>query len=111
MESLIELLISINTSLLSLNIDLMIVLLVISGGFFQKKYWNTDTRLNSAFKTLIVATVFTAIYLLLSCDFESFETAKHCLKIAFISYCISTSFYEIIVKHTLIFIKSKFGKQ
>lgn len=110
MQLLIEFFININTSLQILNIDLIIVMLVIAAGFFQKRYLKSFT-LNSAFKTLIVGTIFTTIYMGLNCDFSSWECAKPCLMVAFISYCFATSFYEIIVKHSVTYLSNKFGNK
>ena len=109
METLINFFIQINASLQLLNIDLIIVLLVIASGYFQSRYL-TDWKLNASLKTLLIATIFTFIYLSLNCNFDSLELAKPCLLMAFISYAVATSFYEIIIKHTMTYINNKFTK-
>lgn len=81
----------------NLNLNLILVILIIAGGFFQKKYW-TSVRLSGTIKTLIISTIFTLIYLSLTCEFTSFADAKPCLLTGFVSYAVATSFYEVIIK-------------
>lgn len=88
----------INISLLDFNVDLLIVLLVIASGFFQRKYLS-EIKVSSAYKTLLISGVFVALYIVLTCDFTSWECVKPCLKTALISYTMATSFYELIVKY------------
>jgi hypothetical protein len=79
-------------------IDFVAVLLVLLGGFFSKRYlsaWKWDT----AIKTLIVGTIFILGYiavLYISGELHKQHYAKY-----FVSYCIATSLYEIILKRFL----------
>lgn len=102
-------LINIYELLLSFNIDLLIVLLVIASGYFQYRYMSA-IMIKAVYKTLIVATALTALYILLTCDFKSWVCVKPCLLTALISYTVATSFYETIVKYTMETLQSKFGK-
>ena len=96
--------------LLSVNIDLLIVMLVIASGYFQFRYM-ADIKLKPVYKTLIVATILTALYIVLSCDFTSWLCLRPCLLTALMSYAIATSFYETIVKFTMETLTSKFVKK
>jgi hypothetical protein len=88
----------------AIYIDFAAVLLVLLGGFFSKRYlssWKIDT----AFKTLLMGTFFIAGYMAvlhLSGDLQKQHYAKY-----FVSYCVATSLYEIILKRFLAFIKDK----
>lgn len=86
-----------NFNLDGLQLNFILVVLIIAGGYFQKRYWKS-TKLNNSLKTLIIATIFTTIYLGLTCDFASWDNMKPCLTIGFVSYAIATSFYELILK-------------
>lgn len=86
-----------NLTLDNLSLDFVLVVLIIAGGFFQKRYLNA-WKIDSALKTLLVATIFTFLYLALNCDFASWEHARPCLQTGFVSYAVATSLYEIIVK-------------
>lgn len=91
-------------------IDLVILMLVIFSGYFAKQYL-VDLKMNMAFKTLMVATLVTILYMcILKFGEKSLEPTywKKC----FITYFTATSMYEVILKHIPLFwkvIKEKLG--
>lgn len=85
-----------------LHLDGVIILLVISSGYFQKKYLSA-INISPAWKTLLVSFVFTLIYLLLLIISQQFKTEK--LIDYFISFAVATSIYDLLVKN---FIKKIF---
>jgi hypothetical protein len=88
----------INYLIEALNIDMIIVILVLAAGAFQKKYL-VDLNLSAAVKTLIVSFFFTTIYIILL--YVSGALRKEQFTIYFISYAVATSFYEIVWKEIL----------
>ena len=79
------------------NIDLVIVLLVLGAGFFQKRYlytpWNrTSKSHDSAIKTLALSSIASTIYVLLLHLQD--KTAPIAWVQSFVSYFFATSFYE-----------------
>ena len=101
----------------SLNIDILIVLMVLAGGFWAKTYLDTWTHIrigswrpafSNAWKTLIVGTILCAVYLAIrksSGDLIDGEEIKR----SFVSYVFATSFYELILGPFTKFLQSKFG--
>ena len=76
-------------------IDVVVITLVILGGYAAKKYWVTETgKPSDAIKTLAVGTVFTIVYTLLT------HLQGHAVNMVkcFVSYAVATSMYEIIIK-------------
>lgn len=89
---------------ISQHIDPMVVLLVLMGGFFAKRYM-AELNINNAVKTLLVGTVFTAVYLLIlhmSGGLQKADYTKY-----FVSYCVATSLYEILIKKLMDLLKQK----
>lgn len=82
-------------TLLGKHIDWVCVLLVICGGLFATKYGKT-WKVDNALKTLIVGSLFIALYIVvlaLSEQLHKEDYSKY-----FISYCVATSFYELLLK-------------
>lgn len=89
---------------ISQHIDPMVVLLVLMGGFFSKRYMS-EININNALKTLIVGTMFTGIYLIvlsISGNLQKADYTKY-----FVSYCTATSLYEILIKKLMDLLKQK----
>lgn len=91
--------------LLTSHIDWICVFLVLCGGFFARRYmrdWNIlpllgrDIKIGNAFKTLLMGSAFITGYLVVM--YLSGELHKEDYTKYFISYCVATSLYEIIVK-------------
>lgn len=81
----------------NLHIDFIIVLLVLSAGFFQSRYLSTweitkDPKTASALRTLIVSMFASAIYLIL------LNPGKDTFANYFVSYFAATSLYELLVR-------------
>lgn len=91
----------------TLHVNLIIVVLVISAGFFQSKFlgwWQIVKKYptyNSSLRTLLVGTIFSIVYVAL--DIATLRTVKSWGAEIFISYAVATSFYELLVKPVLIF--------
>jgi len=79
----------------SLHLDGVIILLVISSGFWSKKYLHTVNIL-PAWKTLIVSFIFTSLYVVLLIISNNFRVEK--IVDYFISFAIATSLYDLILK-------------
>lgn len=77
------------------HLDAVIIILVIAGGFFQKRYL-FNIKLADAWKTFLVGFIFTSIYLLLLVASHQFKTEK--LVDYFISFCVATSCYDLVLK-------------
>ena len=80
---------------LNLPIDVVIILLVLLAGQFQKKYL-FNLQWNGALKTLVVSFIFTTIYaglLIVSGKYNSDLPVKW-----FFSSVLATSLYELILK-------------
>lgn len=87
------------------HIDPIIVGLVLLSGFFSTRYL-FELNIKDVYKTFIVGTILTAIYLfllnvngmLLRADYTKY----------FVSYTVATSLYEILLKRLTEFIANKF---
>lgn len=93
-------------ALITNNIDFMAVALVLLGGIFAKHYlarWKADT----AWKTLIVGSIFLIMYCLIQEATGKFNL-KDTDKI-FFSYCVATSLYELLLKYVFDLISQKLG--
>lgn len=82
----------------SLHLDGIIILLVICGGFFAKKYLE-PVNIVPAWKTLIVGFVFSLVYILLLIISVKFNKEK--LVDYFISFAVATSLYDLVIKPVL----------
>lgn len=90
------------------NIDLVIFLLVMLSGFFQERflpYWNLvkDARLCAALKTLIVSFIASSIYIFIvynQLHTDNNEGAEVMVPWGkyFITYFMSTSIYDLLVR-------------
>lgn len=78
-----------------LNLDLVIIALVLSAGFFQS-YYLFNMKLSPAIKTLIVSFVFTILYAVALWIAGSFD--KDMLPKYILSYAVATSMYELLIK-------------
>lgn len=84
------------------HIDPISVLLVLAGGFFAKK-WLKEIAIGDTWKTLIVSTVMISGWVIIlhasgmltKADYPKF----------FLSYCLATSFYELLIKRLIKLIK------
>lgn len=97
-----------------LGIDPVIVILIIAGGFSAKRYLASLTKIqigkfvfnfNDAWKTLVVGTIFTTVYILVL-KFTG-ELERNMFKSFFYSYVFATSFYELLVGPVVKFIGDK----
>lgn len=77
------------------HIDPISVLLVLAGGFFAKK-WLKEIAINDTFKTLIVSTVMITGWVII--QHASGMLTKEDYPKFFLSYCLATSFYELLIK-------------
>lgn len=84
----------------------IIMVLILAGGIASTRFlmkWNwTD-----AWKTLIVGTFFTVGYLCIKVADKTFRMED--LESYFVTYCITTSLYELILKHFMIWIQNQFN--
>ena len=90
------------------HIDPVIVALVLLGGFFSKRYL-FEVNIKEVYKTFIVGTLITCIYLLLlklNGQFYKADYTKY-----FVSYTVATSLYEILFKQLSEYIANKFKGQ
>lgn len=85
------------------NINPLVVLLVISSGYFQR-YYLTSWNWSKAVKTLTVSFVVSVAYL-----FMSNEVTKTILADYFFSFFIATSLYEIFLNPLTRWIEKKVG--
>lgn len=101
-----------------LYLNPIIIVLVLGSGFWAKNYlkkW-TGIRLGKyfvglsvAWKTLIVGTVFTAIYILIVS--KGVGVSKEMWIESFVSYIFATSFYELILAPVSEWIQGKVTKK
>lgn len=75
-------------------IDVAVVLLVIAGGFFAKKYL-AELPVKLTWLTLVTGAVFVGLYAIFLQPDRS-DYAKY-----FLSYCVATSMYELIIKEAV----------
>jgi hypothetical protein len=92
----------------NLHIDIFIMILVFAAGFFQARYLG-DIKGSSALKTLVVSFIFSVIYIILLKVAGNFQRENSA--IYFISYCVATSFYEILIKPFLNALKIDLNKR
>lgn len=98
----------------SMHLDIIIIVLVIAGGFWAKTYLDGWTHIrigkwqpafSNAWKTLIIGTVFAAIYVFILRITTGLPKDTY-LRI-FYSYVFATSFYELILGPFVVWVKSK----
>lgn len=90
------------------HINWIIVVLVLLGGEFAKKYL-CNVNLPVAIKTLIMGTLFTGVYIAITAVYTDFDKAQ--MPDFFLSYCIATSLYELALKYVIDGIKKRFGNE
>jgi len=91
-----------------LNIDFKVVLLYICAGLIVKAYLNGDwcipftkRAVTTAWKTLIVGTIICTVYVLI--DHGGYKTVTRVdMKTLFYTYIFTTSFYELVLRDTVI---------
>jgi hypothetical protein len=82
--------------------DFTVIILVILGGYFARRNLK-ELPFNLTYTTLITGTMFSLIYLLLL----HMAGQKIDLVKGFVSYCIATSCYDLIVKQVEDFLQKK----
>jgi hypothetical protein len=90
------------------HISPAVITLVLLGGLFAKNYMG-NVNLPVAFKTLFVATLFVVVYVLTQIFFSEFDTKQ--IPDYFISYCVATSLYELLLKHAFHLLQQKIGNE
>ncbi len=90
----------------------VVIVLVLCSGLFAKKYLDDiDSigrfKISLAVKTLIVASFFVSFYALM--EHWSGNIGKGDISSYFFSYCVATSFYELILKGVIKFLERKLG--
>jgi hypothetical protein len=78
------------------HINLIVLILVLLGGLFAKNYM-TNIKIAIAFKTLIMGTLFVILWILVQVLSGSFDVKQ--LPDYFITYCVTTSLYELLLKY------------
>lgn len=94
MEAIKEIIQSIGEFLAALKINPMYVLLWVAAGYIQKTYLSSVTKLNEAWKTLILGSVFSVVYAILLRPVAMKATWVE----FFASYVFATSLYELFLK-------------
>ncbi|HRQ17692.1 MAG TPA: hypothetical protein PL085_11490 [Agriterribacter sp.] len=101
----IELIKSIFTGL---GIDWSVVLLYICSGLLVKAYLPDNIRIpftkiniTVAWRTLVIGSIITLIYVFIEYRYPS-EFNRETLKRLFVSYIFTTSFYELVLKDTVV---------
>lgn len=88
------------------NINVMVLALIIVGGIAATRFlskWKWD----GALKTLLVGSIFVGIYILIR--YMNGEFHKTDLESYFVTYCFTTSLYELILKYFMDAIQGFFG--
>lgn len=92
-------------------LDVVVVVLVLLSGFFQKKYFqgfklSSNESYDSALKTLALSFAVSIIYIVLIKD----PTRANNWSRYFLSYFAATSLYELLVSPFTKWLQSKFGQ-
>ena len=82
--------------LIQQSTDPIVILLVLVGGLFAKNYLNS-LKMDTVYKTLLVSTVFVIMYGAIKYVSKTFIMEKDLTRF-FISYCVATSLYELLLK-------------
>ena len=92
----------------SLGIDWAVVLLYICSGLLVKAYLPDNIRIpftkiniTIAWRTLIIGSIITLIYVFIEYKYPT-EFNRETLKRLFVSYIFTTSFYELVLKDTVV---------
>jgi hypothetical protein len=86
------------------HINIVVLVLVLLGGLFAKNYM-INVNIPTAFKTLIMGTLFVVVWILVQVISKSFDVKQ--LPDYFITYCVATSLYELLLKYALDFLEKK----
>lgn len=89
------------------NINVTVLALILMGGIAATRFlakWKWD----GALKTLLVGSVFVGIYIVIR--YLNGEFHKTDLESYFITYCFTTSLYELLLKYFMDAIQGFFGK-
>ncbi|TAN17245.1 MAG: hypothetical protein EPN37_07265 [Chitinophagaceae bacterium] len=86
------------------QINTVVMILILLGGIFATRYLTT-WKITSAWKTLIVGTLFVTIYIGIKALEDTFKVAD--IESYFITYCVTTSLYELILKHFMDWIQNQ----
>lgn len=90
------------------HINIVVLVLVLLGGIFSKNYMN-NVNMPVAFKTLIMGTLFVILWILVQIVSKSFDVKQ--LPDYFITYCVATSLYELLLKYALDFLSKKLNNK
>lgn len=92
----------------SLGVDWAVVLLYICAGLLVKAYLPdtinipfTQLNITIAWRTLIIGTLIVGIYVAIEYRYPQ-EFTRETLKKLFVSYIFTTSFYELVLKDTIV---------
>lgn len=111
MEAIKEILQGIGEFLTAVKINPMYVLLWVAAGYIQKTYLAKVTKLNEAWKTLILGSVFSLVYAILLRPIVMKATWVE----FFASYVFTTSLYELFLKDLvnkiILFVKRFYEKK
>jgi hypothetical protein len=111
MEAIKEIFQSIGEFLTALKINPMYVLLWVAAGYIQQEYFTWYAKINEAWKTLILGSIFSVIYAILLRP----VTMKATWVEFFASYIFATSLYELFLKELvnkiLVYAKGFFNKK
>jgi len=90
------------------HINVVVLVLVLLGGLFAKNYMS-NVNIPVAFKTLIIGTLFVVTWILVQIIAKSFDVKQ--LPDYFITYCVATSLYELLLKYALDLLMKKLGNE
>lgn len=92
----------------ALGIDWAVVLLYICAGLIVKAYLPdnvfipfTKVKITIAWLTLLLGSLITLIYVIIEYQYPT-EFTRETLKKLFVSYIFTTSFYELVLKDTVV---------
>lgn len=88
------------------QINAVVMILILLGGIFATRYLTT-WKLTSAWKTLLIGTLFVLIYIGIKAMEGGFKVTD--VESYFITYCVTTSLYELILKHFMDWIQNQFN--
>jgi len=101
-----------------LHLNPIIIILVLGSGFWAKNYlkkWSAirigkfSVVISTAWKTLIVGTLFTVVYILIAS--RGISVTKEMWIEFFVSYIFATSFYELILAPISEWVQGKMVKK
>jgi len=90
------------------HINIVVLVLVLLGGLFAKNYMS-NVNVPVAFKTLVMGTLFVVLWILVQMVSKSVDVKQ--LPDYFITYCVATSLYELLLKYALDLLMKKLGNE